>query len=754
MQTRVKLSPLAEVKLPEDILASFATLFLRLCLAVFLIPVLLNIYRSLIVDPSPNWIPLVLIYLLSLLFALRPDLLTPRQKIVFIATCLSVAALSSTVRNQSIQSASAMVFLIAIAVMAVIGLRRTLILSTFFLLLLSGLSVYLEHSDPLYGSTYIALALGSQTALLIAINAIWNTMLESRYKLEQNLHLIEVASAQSRIGLFRHEQDKDTWSVNGIYRQLYGINNNDPIIGREHILKATHPDDRPKVVEQIKRGAQSGEHISLDHRLIGDKGLRWVRVNISVNEEQGTLVAYGSVVDIHDYKMRQDELDRVHRENEELLEHLKLATFEADIRIVEENLTQKTAHFISRGATNRPQPLTWSERRSLALDEYKETIDRCYESVGSTAEYAILDKHYLTSVSWFKQTLVNKFERDGDQIAIIMVSNITKDKRAQLKLERSLKQVEAALTRQSEIAIAGQIGLFDWSVDSDILRPNAIFRQQTGLSEERYPILSTRDFFQLFDKSDGVACINQIRDAKPDSGAMEFQLKMQTEFGKPRWVRLVASVHQAYGEGAKVSGSLIDLTEHLELEQQLREANAALQRQSRTDALTQVSNRRGLDEYLETQLKMRQREPDSYFSLLMLDIDYFKDFNDIYGHPEGDTALKCVADILAQVTQRPSDLAARFGGEEFMVVLPSTDNAGALQIATRVQQLLKSKAIVHEGSPNHFLTVSIGTTTLAPMESLAAPELVGVVDLALYAAKENGRNRIEERLPEVPNTSG
>ena len=89
-----------------------------------------------------------------------------------------------------------------------------------------------------------------------------------------------------------------------------------------------------------------------------------------------------------------------------------------------------------------------------------------------------------------------------------------------------------------------------------------------------------------------------------------------------------------------------------------------------------------------------------------------------------------------------------------MVVLPSTDNAGALQIATRVQQLLKSKAIVHEGSPNHFLTVSIGTTTLAPMESLAAPELVGVVDLALYAAKENGRNRIEERLPEVPNTSG
>ncbi|MBW2187262.1 MAG: diguanylate cyclase, partial [Deltaproteobacteria bacterium] len=146
----------------------------------------------------------------------------------------------------------------------------------------------------------------------------------------------------------------------------------------------------------------------------------------------------------------------------------------------------------------------------------------------------------------------------------------------------------------------------------------------------------------------------------------------------------------------------------LEVTQQLEISNRELTRLARVDALTEVANRREFDEGLPLQWKIALRSAKS-LSLLMIDIDFFKAYNDLYGHQQGDTCLKLVAKALTQSCKRPADLVTRYGGEEFAVILPETDAANACQVAKRIQQCLLEQGIKHEGSSvNSCVTVSIG----------------------------------------------
>ena len=176
------------------------------------------------------------------------------------------------------------------------------------------------------------------------------------------------------------------------------------------------------------------------------------------------------------------------------------------------------------------------------------------------------------------------------------------------------------------------------------------------------------------------------------------------------------------------------------LEQQLEDANRQLRVMVRQDGLTGLGNRRHFDDMLgiEYRRAMRVGEP---LSLIMVDVDRFKAFNDLYGHPAGDACLRSVGAALAGALRRPADLAARYGGEEFAVLLPNTDEAGALATAARIQDAMRAVAVPHAGSEFGVVTVSMGITVLAtggPGDGPAA--LVEAADAALYAAKRAGRN--------------
>jgi len=173
-----------------------------------------------------------------------------------------------------------------------------------------------------------------------------------------------------------------------------------------------------------------------------------------------------------------------------------------------------------------------------------------------------------------------------------------------------------------------------------------------------------------------------------------------------------------------------------------------------TDPLTGLANRRAFDRCLAAEWRRAARER-APVSLLIVDVDRFKSYNDLYGHPAGDAAIALVAAELARFAQRPGDLAARYGGEEFAIILSGTDAAGAARVAEGVRARIEELALPHEASPpRRRLTVSIGHASAVPApagEGAAAEAgLVAAADAALYAAKLQGRNRVVAAGPHTP----
>lgn len=172
-----------------------------------------------------------------------------------------------------------------------------------------------------------------------------------------------------------------------------------------------------------------------------------------------------------------------------------------------------------------------------------------------------------------------------------------------------------------------------------------------------------------------------------------------------------------------------------------------LQTLSQIDELTQLANRRHFQEHLsqEWQRAVRSRQP---LSLIICDVDYFKYYNDTYGHPQGDECLRQVARAIGRAVRRPGDLAARYGGEEFVILLPNTTAEGVQQVAKDAAANVKSLALEHKSSQiSPFVTISLGVTTVTPNQEMSISMLVDTADLGLYEAKRRGRNQMVLRLP-------
>ena len=179
------------------------------------------------------------------------------------------------------------------------------------------------------------------------------------------------------------------------------------------------------------------------------------------------------------------------------------------------------------------------------------------------------------------------------------------------------------------------------------------------------------------------------------------------------------------------------------LNQELAQANQKLENISFIDGLTQIPNRRKFDDFLAQEWKHCKRDQHN-LSLIMLDLDFFKQFNDSYGHLAGDDCLKQIAKTIEDCIKRPKDLAARYGGEEFIVVLPETKKEGAKKVASRMKEAIVDLKIEHQDSKvSPYVTVSLGVASIIPSDQISSEEFVDAVDNALYQAKQAGRNRIE-----------
>jgi diguanylate cyclase (GGDEF)-like protein len=208
-------------------------------------------------------------------------------------------------------------------------------------------------------------------------------------------------------------------------------------------------------------------------------------------------------------------------------------------------------------------------------------------------------------------------------------------------------------------------------------------------------------------------------------------------------------VHEARTPSGYLVVTRLDVTTLLENSLALERANSQLARLSTTDGLTGVANRRMFDRTL-VQEWLRSTRNQQPVSLLMIDIDYFKRYNDHYGHLAGDACLRQVAEVLQGCAQRSGELVARYGGEEFALLLPGADEQAARVVAQRCMDQLRLAQIPHAASSvSSWLTLSIGMATLVALPDQPADTLVKTADDALYRMKKAGRARFEVGTPLV-----
>jgi len=184
-----------------------------------------------------------------------------------------------------------------------------------------------------------------------------------------------------------------------------------------------------------------------------------------------------------------------------------------------------------------------------------------------------------------------------------------------------------------------------------------------------------------------------------------------------------------------------DVSIAVKKERLLREQAVALRGLAYLDGLTGIPNRRRMDEYLSDEFK-RAIRGNSPLSVIMIDVDYFKRYNDSYGHAAGDFCLQRVANAIKATLRRPADMVARFGGEEFAVILPDTPTSAAVKLAEDIRKHVESLDVPHKtADTTTHVTISMGVAGALPDSNISATKLLAQADAALYQAKKNGRNR-------------
>lgn len=308
---------------------------------------------------------------------------------------------------------------------------------------------------------------------------------------------------------------------------------------------------------------------------------------------------------------------------------------------------------------------------------------------------------------------------------------------------------------QERLAIAARVagfGLWDYDICQDRLECDAAWYRIMG-RDRHTPVVSMAHFRPFIHPDDVETATEVARTAAELVAAQEdycIEFRIVRPDGEVRWIRSLAFVHHEDGVPTRATGFVVDITDALHGELALRDANRTLEmekdwlaRVALLDPLTGIANRRHLDNELP-RLCRRASESGEALCVGMIDVDHFKRFNDRYGHPEGDAALRRIATALQSVV-RQGDVVARYGGEEFAFVL-GTDSDPAPMLE-RFAAAVAGLEIPHADSPTGWLTISTGAVVARPPD-LTMETLVRMADEALYAAKQAGRNRVVVRTPD------
>lgn len=320
--------------------------------------------------------------------------------------------------------------------------------------------------------------------------------------------------------------------------------------------------------------------------------------------------------------------------------------------------------------------------------------------------------------------------------ALLLVSDISGPKKAEADIEAAAREYRALF----ENSVAG---IFRSTIDGRMVRANPALARLNGFTTEKELVDSVNDIAREW-------YVDPARRA-------EFQ-RLMAEHGRVTdfvsqvyrfktreliWISETAwSVTGADGKLLYYEGTITEITDRKLAEEALEQANSRLYSLARTDGLTGLANRRAFDDCMAAEFE-RARGGSTPLSVLMIDVDYFKRFNDTYGHVKGDECLRFIGKVVSTIPRGYGDKACRYGGEELVVVLPDTDRATARRLAEQLCRAVYGLGIGHSGSDKGVVTVSVGVASMStPGAFIRYDDLVAEADAALYQAKAGGRNLV------------
>lgn len=318
------------------------------------------------------------------------------------------------------------------------------------------------------------------------------------------------------------------------------------------------------------------------------------------------------------------------------------------------------------------------------------------------------------------------------------------DELADLRQRAVLMDKLAESERRFDLVVEGlQVGVWDlWLSPKLAVWCSKPLYDLTGFTPDDFKVADSSVYMGIVHADDRNRVWEESARQLAQGDILDVEFRINTRHRGFRWFNAHAKAERdADGKISRLAGAIEDIHDRRTAEQALHMTQAELTRMAYRDTLTDLHNRRYFDEHFkrEWERARRSRQP---LTLMLLDLDHFKAYNDRYGHPAGDLCLVEVAHLLSRATSRATDILARLGGEEFGIVLPETSAPGAEEVAERIRQLLQASAIPNEGSPQKVLTVSIGYAVLDDPDGPGANELYEQADRALYEVKRRGRNGV------------
>lgn len=401
------------------------------------------------------------------------------------------------------------------------------------------------------------------------------------------------------------------------------------------------------------------------------------------------------------------------------------------------------------GLTECAPPLNYQSFLSYLPPDDREILQRAVEqAIAKGTSYEV--EHRFIRRDSVTLYIISRgeaiFDRQGNVVEIVGTAvDIGDRKRAELKQQDYLQELAEWRDRYETAARASDRVLFEYdlALDVDTWGPNT--REILGYSVEEMP-QGIADYIALIHPEDRGRFTQILVQDRSETAPYQVEFRFRKPDGTYIWLEEQGVTRfDGAGNAIQVIGYVADISKRKAMELELHTL-------AMVDSLTQVANRHQLEINLDREWQQHQRTQRP-LSLIMLDIDHFKAFNDRYGHPAGDACLRLVAEALQSVVNRPADLVARYGGEEFTLLLPDTDRAGAEAIAQRIQKAIAHMKIANPQASRQYLTVSMGILIAYASADLTAAIAIAKADEMLYRAKRQRNSycivQIDQSPPKV-----